>query len=48
MKKIILLSILSLGFTSCSVLEGIGGTINIPLPDKFGGGILPITIVPEK
>jgi len=46
--KLIALSIICLSLTSCAVLEGIGGTLSIPLPDKLGGGTLPITIVPEK
>jgi len=38
------LAILSLAITSC----GISGTVNIPLPDKLGGGSIPIVINAEK
>ena len=48
MKKLIALSILSFGLASCGALEGVSGTLNLPLPDRFGGGTVPITIYPAK
>ena len=48
MKKLLALSILSLGLSSCAALEGVSGTLNLPLPDRLGGGTVPITIYPAK
>lgn len=48
MKKLLALSILSLGLSSCGALQGVSGTLNLPLPDRFGGGTVPITIYPAK
>jgi hypothetical protein len=44
MKKLLALSILSLGFSSCGSVEGFSATFNVPLPEQFGGGSIPITI----
>jgi hypothetical protein len=44
MKRLIALSILSFGLASCGSVEGFSATFNVPLPDQFGGGSIPITI----
>ncbi len=44
MKKFIVLGILSFGLSSCGSVEGFSATFNVPLPDEFGGGSIPITI----
>lgn len=44
MNKLIALSLLSFGLSSCAGLEGFSATFNVPLPDQFGGGSIPITI----
>ena len=42
--KILALSLLSLGLSSCVGLEGLSVTFKVPLPEKFGGGSNPITV----
>jgi hypothetical protein len=42
--RLLALGLLSLGLSSCAGLEGLSATFNVPLPDQFGGGSIPITI----
>ncbi|MDB4726032.1 hypothetical protein OAF54_01255 [bacterium] len=44
MKKLIALSLLSFGLASCGSVEGLSVTFKLPLPEKFGGGSIPITV----
>jgi len=46
--KLAFLALLSLALSSCTHLSGISGTLNVPLPERLGGGSLPITIHPAK
>lgn len=42
--KMFTLGLLTLGLASCAGLEGLSVTFKLPLPEKFGGGSIPITV----
>lgn len=45
---LLLCGVLVLVLPSCSQLSQLSGTINVPLPERLGGGTIPITIHPAK
>lgn len=42
--RLLALGLLTLGLSSCAGLEGLSVTFKVPLPEKFGGGSIPITV----